>query len=289
MSKKPKDKISALGSRITAIISVSLVLVIVGVLASLVLATGRLNNAMLGNISVIVKMDTEATADDIAQMSEYLGSAMFVQEVAYTSAEEVLAQEMEEYSETLELIGENPYSDEYEVKLKPIYVDVDSISMITNAIMLQGNVDEVVSPFDAVRTISSFSKTATWILSGAGLLMLIISLVLIFNTVNLSIYARRFLIRTMHLVGATASYIRRPFILSGVLSGLIAAIIASIIVFAIRYYVASLNTGIEEILSWGETALVCAGLLLIGMAICGLAAMAATTRYLRASYDDLYK
>ena len=287
MTKKTA-KISTLGSQITSVISVALVLLILGVLASVGIAAGRVTNTLLGDVSVIVKMDQNASDADIASMSDMLKKARFTESVEFTSADEVLKQEMEYNSEILDMLEENPYSSEFEVKLRPAYVQPDSITQIGNSLMLQGSVDEVVSQADVVRSVDKATRKATLVLSGVAFILLIISLVLIFNTVSISVYGRRFVIRTMQLVGATNSFVRRPFVAAGVLSGVVAGVLASIMLFIARAYATSIGQDVINALPVELTAIVCICMIVMGVIICGIASYVATNRYLRATRDALY-
>ena len=287
MTKKTA-KISTLGSQITSVISVALVLLILGVLASIGVAAGRVTNTLLGDVSVIVKMDQNASDADIASMSDLLKNARYAESIQYTSADEVLKQEMEYNSEILDMLDENPYSAEFEVKLKPAYVQPDSITQIGNSLMLQGTVDEVVSQADVVRSVDKATRRVSLILSVVAWILLIISLVLIFNTVSISVYGRRFVIRTMQLVGATNSFVRRPFVAAGVLSGVIAGVLASAMLFVVRAYATSIGEDVINALPIELTAIICLCMIVLGVIICGIASYIATNRYLRATSDVLY-
>lgn len=288
MATKKTSKISTLGSQAASAVSVALVLLILGVLATLGLAAGRVTNSLLGEVSVIVKVSTLATPEETASIGQNLESQPFAARVVFTSAQEVLEQEMEHNADILDMIGQNPFNSEYEVFLKPAYVHPDSIALASSRISLLNHVDEVVSQAETVKSVTSAMGKASAVLSAAAILMLIISLVLIYNTVSIAVYGRRFVIRTMQLVGATPAFIRRPFVLAGIATGLAAGIIASLLLIGAQAYVTSLGfSGFIEIPA-GETAAVCACMIVLGVAICGVAALAATNRYLKASYDALH-
>ncbi|MCD8386435.1 MAG: permease-like cell division protein FtsX [Bacteroidales bacterium] len=288
MSKSRTSKISTLGSQITTVVSVALVLFILGVLAVIFLAAGRVSTTIMGEISAIVKLDLGATEAQVQQVGAYLIEAPYTAELEYTSADEVLQQEMEYNAEVLELIGENPYSAEYEVKLKAAYVEPDSIAALSAAVMLLPGVDEVVTQIDMVKSVVSATRRISVVLGCVAGVLLLISIVLIFNTVSIGVYGRRFVIRTMQLVGATGGFIRRPFIVAGLWSGFLAALLASGLLIAAQAYVGQLNVELYLDLPPLTMAAICGALCVLGLAICGIAAMCATNRYLRASYDALY-
>lgn len=288
MSNKKTSKISTLGSQAASAVSVALVLLILGVLATLGFAAGRVTSSLLGDVSVIVKVSTLATPDEAAAIGRDLENMPYASRIVFTSAEDVLAQEMEYNADILDLLGQNPYNSEYEVILNPAYVHPDSITMVATRLSLMNHVDEVVSQAETVKSVTTAMGKASIVLSGAAVIMLIISLVLIFNTVSIAVYGRRFVIRTMQLVGATPAFIRRPFVLAGLVTGLVAGVIASLLLIGAQAYVASL--GISGFIegSAAETAAICIGMIVVGMAICSAAALLATNRYLNASYDALH-
>ncbi|WP_370455709.1 cell division protein FtsX, partial [uncultured Muribaculum sp.] len=119
--------------------------------------------------------------------------------------------------------------------------------------------------------------------------LLFISFALINNTVRLTVYSRRFIIHTMKLVGATGSFIRRPFINANVVSGIVSALIASAILAGTLYYLQGIDSGIASAITWPQAACVFAGILIIGIIICAVAALFATNKYLRLDYDDMFR
>ncbi|MCM1451386.1 MAG: permease-like cell division protein FtsX [Clostridium sp.] len=288
MAKLKSGKISTLGSQVTSVISVALVLLILGVLAAASITTRKLNHSLMSNVSVIAKMSPEASPEDESRAAAAIKSQPFAAEVTFTAADEVLAQEMEHSADVLEIIGENPYSSEFEVKLAPQYVHPDSITVVSNRLMFIDGVEEVVSQADMVKAMSAISSKGALVLSCIAIVLLVISIVLIYNTVSIAVYARRFVIRTMQLVGATSGFIRRPFLVAGAWWGVFAGVIASSLLWALACYVRSLDIDLDFALGLGDLCLVSLGLIIIGVAICLAATYCATTRYLRASYDVLY-
>jgi cell division transport system permease protein len=113
--------------------------------------------------------------------------------------------------------------------------------------------------------------------------------VLINNTVSLAIYSRRFIIHTMKLVGATPGFIRRPFVRTGLFNGLISGIIASALLAGVQVYAVNLDADVANTLTWTDAAIVYVAITLIGMAVCTLASIWSTNRYLRRNYDSLYR
>lgn len=119
--------------------------------------------------------------------------------------------------------------------------------------------------------------------------LLLISFVLINNTVRLTVYSRRFLIHTMKLVGATPGFIRRPFILSNLVQGVVAGIVASGLLAGLIAWGKNWDEALDPLLPWATVAVIFVAIFITGMAICAIAAFFATNRYLRADYDDMFE
>ncbi len=285
---KKRVKLSTLGSRVTSIVSVSLVLYIIGLLAALALVTHHITDALLGEVSIVVKVDPLVPEEKVADFGKLLEAAPYSASVSYASAQEVLLQEMEYHAEELALLDDNPYSPEYEIKLAPQYVNGDSIMALSESLSANSIVMEVVSQVDMVRSLNNAAQRIALGLAVVAAVLLFISLVLIFNAVNLSIYGRRFVIRTMQLVGATGAFIRKPFVAAAIMAGVVSAIVAFVGLVLTEAYVSTLNLEINLSIDWKELALVGGGLLIIGVAICGISAFIATNRYLSQSEDNLY-
>lgn len=288
MAKKKSNKISTLGSQATSVISVTLVLLIVGLLVALGTAAKRATDSVMSQVSVIVKADLYASPAEIAELYGMLVCAPYSSDVKHTTADQVFAQEMAYNAEELQALGENPYSDEFEVTLTPAYVHPDSISMIGDELMLYGSVDEVVSQVDVVADLHRVAGRVSIALAIVALALLAISLVLIYNTVSIAVYARRFVIRSMQLVGATAGFIRKPFIRSGIVWGVISGVAASLLLLGGWLYALRAYHEAEALITAVDITWICIGMLVLGVVICGLAAYFATTRYLRATLDQLY-
>ena len=150
-------------------------------------------------------------------------------------------------------------------------------------------VDEVVSPAEAAAAVNAAYGKLMLVLSVVGAALLLISIVLINNPISLSIYSRRFLIHSMRLVGATGGFIRRPFVKAGVIMGVLAGALASCVVCGIQGYVRTVEIDFLLAMPWPAVAAVCAGLVVLGVIICGLSAVFATNRYLRLSYDKMFQ
>lgn len=238
-------------------------------------------------ITVIVARDVDSpTLGDIKQLLNHMPGRA---KVKYLSAAEILAAETAlAGNEASGMLTENPFNDELELHLKPQYTHPDSVKAITTLIAKQKGVESVMSDGDLLRQVHSTLSNIALTLIILAALLLFISIVLINNTISLSIYSRRFLIHTMRLVGATSAFIRAPFVRSAALSGLIAGLIASGVLLGIRAYAPMFYPEIDSTLPWSEAAAIAAAITVLGAAICGLTATFSANHYLTSTYDDLF-
>lgn len=289
MSKDPsKKKISLFGSQLSTIISVSLVLTIIGFILIATTLTHGADNTLRQRVGMVVRMNDSATAQDIARMSDFLESRPFVASLHFSSAQEVYNEEMEYNGELLNALGSNPYSSEFDIYLNNDYVNSDSINSIVSQLETIDCIDSAYTSTEVVDSINYLISKLTLYLSIFGVVMIVISVVLIFNTVNLVIYSRRFIIHTMKLVGARPSFIRRPFILSSMRLGALAGVVASAVICALHFYASTIDMEYLFFPGWLYTVILCGVLTVVGILFCSLAALFATGRFIRYSYDSLY-
>lgn len=290
MKPQKQNKVSALGSQITAIISVAMVLVILGLLAMSVAASRAVSADIRSNVGFVVKMDPTAPEGEINRVKAKIASDEAIASYTYASAENILAEESELMGENIsELLSKNPFGAEFEVKMRPEYASTDSIRAVCAALSLDPAVDDIITEAAVIDAINNTLRRLTMVLVAIAVALMVISFVLINNTVSLAVYSRRFIIYTMKLVGATGSFIRRPFIITGLGTGAIAAVVATGILAGVRSYGSGFDPAVDLLLPWSTMWLIFAGLLLTGLIICALAACVATNRYLRADYDDMFR
>ncbi len=290
MARKRTAHISTLGSQVTSVISVTLVLLILGALAMVLTASHGLSDRLRSNMGFIVKMEPAATDAQVNNIKKTLAKAPFTDRYVFSGADEILAQESEMMGEDIAaMLDENPYGAEFDVKVRPLWAEGDSIEHLATRFGQYPGVDTVVTETAVVNNINSVMHRLGWALFAIGVALLVISCVLINNTVSLAVYSRRFIIHTMKLVGATGGFIRRPFTLAGVATGALSATIAIALLAGLRTWLSTLDAMVDAVLSWQLMIFIFAGVLLAGILICTLASMFATNRYLRAAYDDMFK
>lgn len=287
--EEKKSKISYFSANITPIISVSLVLLLLGIVAMLGIAANSLTDYVKENIGFDVVMKNDASQQEIDALKQMWTKAPYVASVKYISKEDALQSWEKETGENLmEVIGVNPLSSEFEVRVKPQYVSVNSLNRIEYALSQNKSIDSVKMHKDVVEKINSNVNSVVLVLGAVLVLLVIISFVLINNTVRLAVYSRRFIIYTMKLVGATPGFIRRPFVLTNVVNGLIASLVAMAMLCGLMYYVVEVNYDYANLIEMKHIVMVCVGLMVVGVMMCALAALLAANRFISLNYDELY-
>lgn len=289
MTKKKSTRLSAFGSRITTVISVALVLLILGIIAMAGLLARSGAEQIRSNMGFIVKVQRDAAPDEINRLKQQLPAMPYTASAVYASPEQILQEESQYLGEAAaEMLDINPYNPEFDIKVKSEYASADSIEAIRRSLGTDPAIEEIITAPLTISNVNFFVSRITWILLGIAGALLLISFVLINNTVYLAVYSRRFIIHTMKLVGATPGFIRRPFLLAGVASGLVAGAVAAGILSASQFWLASLDPLFAQSLHWPDMVMICAGIILTGVLICTLASALATNRYLRSGYDEMF-
>lgn len=290
MSKpNKKSRISFFHSDTTTVMSVALVLLLLGIVAFLGLAAKQVTSNLKENIGFDVVVKESATEAEVNQLKQMWNNAAYMSSVKYVSREDALKEwERETGEDLMEVLGVNPLSAEFEVKVKADYANVDSLNKIEYQLKQVPGIESVQMHKDVVDTINNNIKNVALILIAVAVVLLIISVALINNTVRLTVYSRRFLIHTMKLVGAKPSFIRRPIVVSNTVNGIIASIIAMVILSGVLYYLIEFEAGWGSLISLVDVAVVYGMLLAVGAVICALAAMFAANRFIALDYDDLF-
>lgn len=274
---------------ITACISTTMVLILLGLMLFLVLSAHRLSVYVRENLNFTVLLSNDAPESAILALQKRLDSEAFVKASAYISKEEALKEEVETMgSDPVEFLGYNPFSPSIELKLHAAYANADSVAWIKDRILadkLVTDVDYRQGLMDSVNR--NISKLSIGLLAVAALLTLI-SFALINNTVRLTIYSKRFLIHTMKLVGAGWGFIRRPFLRRNFWVGLSSGVLADAVLVAAAYTLVSYEPGLLAVITTDILLWVMLSTLLFGVLITCLCAYISINKYLRLSAGDLY-
>lgn len=287
-----KSKITAnhlFNSRITSIISISLVIFLIGVTTALLLMAGELSVLVRENLTLSVVLKDNVKDADVQKLLKTLDASDYSKSTEYIDKEAASKELAEELGQDpVEFLGYNPLLASIEMKLHSEYANNDSIARIETELRRMPEVKEVIYQKNLIEAVNDNVKRVSAVLSVFSILLLLISYALISNTVRLSVYAKRFLIHTMKLVGATSSFIRRPFLLQGAITGILSAVIAMGMLSAILFWAQSeISTLLTtEML---DTLLVSFFVMILsGVVITIIATYLSVSRYLRLTIDDMY-
>ena len=223
---------------LSSVISISLVLLLVGVASLLLVNAGSVSDYFKENMQVSVLLDTDVSEPEALEFRKELESMPFIRNSAYVSKEQG-ADEMRSLlgDDFLDVFETSPIPASIDVTLMADYVSTDSLEVVKKRIEGFPLVDEVVYQRSLVDALNANLSRISLVIGIFIGLLLFISFVLINNTVRLNVYARRFTIHTMRLVGATRSFIRGPFMVQAVFQGLFAAFVAIIMLLAILFFI----------------------------------------------------
>lgn len=287
--KKRFKKINILNARMSATVSVTMVLLLLGLLALTAVAATQVTRQIKENLGFEIIFIEDVNPADIDALGNRLKTMDFVKEASLFTADDAMKQWQQETGENvIEVIGVNPFASEYDVKVKAQYASADSLEMLADRFRSLQFVEEVNVRADMVDRINKTMNTLILALSIIAAVLLLISFVLINNTIRLTVYARRFTIHTMKLVGATHSFIRRPFVLSNIVNGIIAGIVADILLAILIYYTSTLDPALAHAVTTSSLVMIYCAVPLAGIVICALTSLWATNRYLNYEYDDLF-
>lgn len=286
---KEKGRRRIQSSSVTTVISVSLVLFLLGILGILFISAKKISDHLKENISFHVYLKDNATDDAVERLHNFLGASSYVKSCVYLSKDSAAAKYKKEVGEDfVQFIGYNPLPSSMEVQLKADYANTDSITWIRKQILDFSSVKEFDYQQSLVNMVNkNIDRIALVLLVFTGLLMLI-ALGLINNTIRLAIYSRRYIIKTMQLVGATAGFIRKPFLLNGIKHGIISGIIANLILGGIIYAALKKIPDLEQVTDISLMIYLFGIILILGILISGISTFFAVRRYLRLSSEELY-
>ena len=276
-------------SYLTTIISTSLVLFMLGMLGLIILNAQQISDHVKENIGFSIILNEGIKPQEVKHIKDLLDTEPFVKETVFIDPDAAAAEFQEALGEDfVSFIGENPLLPSIDVKLNAAYANPDSLAMIGAALMENDKIKEVFYQPDLVDAVNKNMEKISLYLLGFSALLLIIAMALINNTIRLAIYSKRFLIKTMQLVGARHSFIRRPFVLQGIGNGIVAAFIAIGLIVTFLYY---LQKQMPELIDFKNIELYGALFLIViflGIIISWISTNLAVRKYLRMESGDLY-
>jgi cell division transport system permease protein len=277
------------GSYLTLIISVSLVLSLLGILGLVLINARELSDYFRESLSFSVMLEDNAKEADIRMLQKDLDAKHFVKSTDYISKDEAAAKMKEELGEDfISFLGDNPLPPSIDVYLYSGFTSPDSVAVIEKYILEYPFVKEVYYQESLLFLINeNVNKISVFLLILSSFLF-VVALTIINNTIRLSIYSRRFLIRTMQLVGATRSFIRKPFLLQSAVNGLIAALIAMLLLLGLLYLIEKEFFMMFTYESTKLLLLLGVFIIIAGILINIISTFFSVNRYLSISEDKLY-
>ncbi|MDR0863409.1 MAG: permease-like cell division protein FtsX [Candidatus Symbiothrix sp.] len=292
MKKKRKlSPITFFNSRVTATISIALVLFLLGLIILLSLFTANFSNYLKETLSFDIVLQDNTSKEHILKLQKALNEAPFTKSTKYVSKEEAIRQLAVELGQNPEdFLGFNPLPDLINVHLNSQYANLDSLKTIEARVLtLSGKIKETEYREDFVQMLNENITHIGLILLIIAVVLLFISFALINNTIRLIVYSKRFIIHTMQLVGAKKGFIRKPFVTANILCGIVAALIANGLLYWLIYYAQTTLPDIDLLLTGYSLWIVFGSVLLLGILISGVATYFAVNKYISADIDELYK
>ncbi|MDP2423089.1 MAG: permease-like cell division protein FtsX [Bacteroidales bacterium] len=274
----------------TTIVSISLVLFMLGLLGLVMLHGHKLSVFIRENIALSVIIKEAASENDIAAFRKSLVATDYVKGVEYITREQA-AKELQDAlgEEFISFIGYNPLLPSFEVKLQAPWSNVDSMHVIEKKLLANHNVQEVIYQKSLVHLVNENIRKISLVLLAFNFLLMIVAIALINNTIRLSIYSKRFLIRSMQLVGATEGFIRRPFLFRGILNGFYGAVFALALLAGTLYFARLEIPELVALQDFWMFALLTAAVMVFGLLIALISTYFSVRKFLRASLDNLYQ
>ena len=288
-NKPQKLKTSLLSSYFTTTLSISMILFLFGLLGLLIINAQRLSDFVKENIGVTLILKDDAREVDVIKLQKNLEATDFIKSTRFVDKSNAAIELKKELGEDfVDFLGYNPLLSSIDVTVYAAYANPDSLMMLEKKLLTHPQIQEVYYQRDLVKQLNSNVKKISFILLAISLLMFVIFTALINNTIRLSIYSKRFLINTMQLVGATRSFIRRPFIAKSALHGIYGAIIACFMLLVIFFSYQSELKSFIDFQNPTSLGLLVAGIFLSGILITVVSTCFAVNKFLRMKFDQLF-
>ena len=291
MSEKNSSNRRVAGSYAMSLVSIMLVLFLLGVFAIFVMHARKLSNHVKENIGFEIVMNSDVKEANILRLQKELDAMPAVKSTEYITKEEAISRLSEDLGEDfLEWLGNeaNPLLPSIDVRFHAAYANTDSIAVIEAQLQENTDVKEVYYQKSLIDLINNNIRKIATVLMIVSLILLFIAIALIRNTIRLSIYAKRFLVRSMQLVGATESFIRRPFLKSGVSQGFFGGLLADLLLVGILFWISKRIPDLMLIQDTTAIVAILIGVVVLGVILAWLSTRAALDKFLKADLDKLY-
>ncbi len=280
---RPRRRSLLPSSRIIAIVCIALPLFLLGSIALLEVGKCHLEQSVREEMTFTVLLDPKTTDQDSIRLMQQVSQAPYVKDVTYITPAEAARQLEEEIGEDpVAVLGFNPLQPSLEVHLKSQYAVADSMAQIEQDFASWGNVQTMSYRGDMLQMIDENMQHLSMILLIVSLILLIIAIIQVNSMTHIMIYSRRFLIRSMTLLGAKPSLIRKPFTTYSIFNGLWGGLLAVCMILGTLGYMTQRNPLlIESYLSYSEVAIILGGIICLGILLSWITASISTSRYIR--------
>ncbi len=274
---------------ISTVISIALVLLMTGLLGLILVHAKNLSKYVKENIVLNIIVNDNVNEGDVLSLQKDLEKDPYILRTEYVSKELAAKNLKEDLGEDfVEYLGHNPLLPSIDIYLKEDYANADSIQPFIQKVARNAKVKEVVYQESLIDMVNKNIRIISIVVMAFAAILMIIAVALINNTIRLAIYSQRFLIKSMQLIGATKSFIRRPYIIYGIVHGLIGALIAILLLIFTLQFAQSQIPELVFLRNWYEFVLIFAAVVLLGILISGLSTYFAVTKYLKAKSNTLY-
>lgn len=287
---RKRRKISLRWQALTSTISTTFVLVLMGLVIMCALTARRLGESVRQSLAVTVMMTDEASNDEAKALKAKLEKRKWVKDITLITREQALKEQTEAMGQDpTEFLGQNPFTPSLELHLEADYACTDSLLWISKRLKSQSKVSDVIYQKDLVESLNRNLHKVAYILLGMAALLGLVTLVLINNTVRLSVYSRRFIIHTMRLVGASWGFIRRPFMLRAMWIGLAAGILADAVLVGGVHALLQYDPSTIEFVTPENVGITLLSVLVFGLLLTLLCTLASVSHYLGMREGEMYE
>ncbi len=276
-------------SYINAIMGVALVLFLIGVLGWLLINGRALTRAFKEDLEINVDFHDQVSDAQVSKMQNILNAQPFVNSSKIITKEEAVRMENQiEGGNIVEFLGYNPLFTSIALKLHEEYVNKDSLDKVKKFILQSNVVRDVTWSNMVVDQMDKNFRKIGIILGSISVMLLIVVIFLIDNTVRLAMFSNRFLIKTMQMVGATRSFITRPFDMRALINGLISGVIAVFALWMVMSFATSQLAELKQLNDPGLLGMLMVGIIVLGILISMISTHRSVIKYLKMHVDDLY-
>ena len=276
-------------SRLSIMISMSLVLFLLGSLGVLLLQANQVSNYVKENIGISLIINPDADSTQINDILTRLSTTQYIKSFQLISKEEAAETLKKDLGEDfITFLGHNPLYPSIDIRLKAEFADEKTVASFLSSIQKHPSINEVQYQPSLIESVNRNLKTITWILIIFSSLLIIVSITLINNTIRISLYARRLLIKSMLLVGATKGFILKPFLIKSVFNGFMGGLIAVFLLAGLLYGISVKLPEISLIQDVRILGYVAAGMVVTGIILSFVSTWFAVNKYLRYRTDNIY-